>query len=163
MQPSFNMGEEVIYTAKRVCGRRGGGVGGYSNKRILFYSFFIKLTSLALIIIRLSLVLVYYTEEAGIELNDVQSGNHYAKMLNFPRRIHYIFFLHCVGEIFLEPGLFNERASYAKPYVSTNLIKTHSSHCGARQLSDVEGQKTNTCGHLPHSYSLQKKAHRLLY
>lgn len=86
------MGEEVIYIQLNECVGGGGGLGGYSNKRILFYSFFIKLTSLALIIIRLSLVLVYYTEEAGIELNDVQSGNHYVKMLNFPKRIHYIFF-----------------------------------------------------------------------
>lgn len=158
------MGEEVIYIQLNECvGGGGGGLGDIQINESFFTLFFIKLTCLALIIIRLSLVLVYYTEEAGIELNDVQSGNHYAKMLNFPRRIHYIFFLHCVGEIFLEPGLFNERETYAKPYVSTNLIKTHSSHCGARQLSDVEGQKTTTCGHLPHSYSLQKKAHRLLY
>lgn len=125
-------------------GGEGGGLGDIQINESFFTLFFIKLTSLALIIIRLSLVLVYYTEEAGIELNDVQSGNHYVKMLNFPKRIHYIFFLHCVGEIFLEPGLFNERASDAKPYVSTNLIKTHSSHCGARQLPDVEGQKTNS-------------------
>lgn len=158
MQPSFNMGEEVTYTAKRVCGRRRGGLGDIQINESFFTLSFIKLISLALIIIRLSLVLVYYTEEAGIELNDVQSGNHYVKMLNFPKRIHYIFFLHCVGEIFLEPGLFNDRASDAKPHVSTNLIKTHSSHCGARQLPDVEGQKTNSWRHFPHSYSLQKKS-----
>lgn len=68
------MGEEVIYTAKRVCGRRGG-LGDIQINESFFTLFFIKLTSLALIIIRLSLVLVYYTEEAWIELNDVQSGN----------------------------------------------------------------------------------------
>ena len=73
-------------------GGGGGGLGDIQINESFFTLFFIKLTSLALIIIRLSLVLVYYTEEAGIELNDVQSGNHYVKMLNFPKRIHYIFF-----------------------------------------------------------------------
>ena len=97
------MGEEVIYTAKRVCGRRRGGLGDIQINESFFTLFFIKLTSLALIIIRLSLVLVYYTEEAGIELNHVQSGNHYVKMLNFPKRIHYIFFYIVLERYFWSP------------------------------------------------------------
>ena len=80
------------YIQLNECVGGGGGLGDIQINESFFTLFFIKLTCLALIIIRLSLVLVNYTEEAGIELNDVQSGNHYVKMLNFPKIIHDIFF-----------------------------------------------------------------------
>ena len=101
--PSIWVKKSYIQLNECVGREGGGGLGDIQINESFFTLFFIKLTSLALIIIRLSLVLVYYTEEAGIELNDVQSGNHYVKMLNFPKRIHYIFFYIVLERYFWSP------------------------------------------------------------